>query len=253
MPRGVHGSGPGSPSTSRPRFTGCRPSASLTGSTRSSAAPASSPRGSGSCTMNPVQAGSALSSSMARSTSAWVAVGRQLALQRGDPDLGAVAVLAAHVGVRAGVVADQQGAQPRGDPGRLQLRDPAGELAEDVVEGGLAVHQGRRHDRHSDHRNPAAPGAGSTDAQAVRGGEGQGLFGVHPCAGEPGLHDGRPGRCGRPAGPRPPAGCAAAGPRRGRIRAGRSRAGRPRRGWPPAAAARTGRSRAGRPGPARPA
>ena len=35
--------------------------------------PASSPRGSGSCTMKPVHAGSAFSSSMARSTSAWVA------------------------------------------------------------------------------------------------------------------------------------------------------------------------------------
>ena len=34
MPRGVHGSGPGSPSTSRPRLTGCRPSASLAGSIR---------------------------------------------------------------------------------------------------------------------------------------------------------------------------------------------------------------------------
>ena len=32
-PRGVQGSGPGAPSTSRPRLTGCRPSTSLSGST----------------------------------------------------------------------------------------------------------------------------------------------------------------------------------------------------------------------------
>ena len=42
MPRGVHGSGASSPSTSRPRLTGCRPSASLSGSMRSRAAFSSS-------------------------------------------------------------------------------------------------------------------------------------------------------------------------------------------------------------------
>ncbi|MBV9856811.1 MAG: hypothetical protein JOY82_20220 [Streptosporangiaceae bacterium] len=51
IPRGVHGRGPGSPSTSRPRLTGCRPSASLAGSIRCSTRRASSPAGSGSWTM----------------------------------------------------------------------------------------------------------------------------------------------------------------------------------------------------------
>ncbi len=37
MPRGVHGSGASAMSTSRPRFIGCSPSASLSGSTSSSA------------------------------------------------------------------------------------------------------------------------------------------------------------------------------------------------------------------------
>jgi hypothetical protein len=74
IPRGVAGSGPGSPSTSLPRLTGCRPSTSLAGSIRPSTAPASSPSGSGNCTMYPVHAGSAFSSSITASTSAWVAV-----------------------------------------------------------------------------------------------------------------------------------------------------------------------------------
>src|SRR5690242_2084863 len=73
MPRGVHGSGPGSPKTSLPRLAGCSPSASLAGSIRFSTAWASSPAGSGSWTMYPVQAGSALSSSTTASTCAWVA------------------------------------------------------------------------------------------------------------------------------------------------------------------------------------
>ena len=71
-PTGVHGSGPGLPSTSLPRFIGCSPSTSLSGSTRESSANSSSPVGC--CTMKPVQAGSAFSSSITASTSAWVAV-----------------------------------------------------------------------------------------------------------------------------------------------------------------------------------
>ena len=72
MPTGVHGSGPALPSTSLPRFIGCSPSTSLSGSTRDSSANSSSPVG---CwTRKPVQAGSAFSSSIRASTSAWVAV-----------------------------------------------------------------------------------------------------------------------------------------------------------------------------------
>src|ERR1051326_8207251 len=73
MPRGVHGSGPGSPSTSLPRLTGCSPSASLAGSARCRRANGSRPGGSGSWTRYPVHPGSAFSSSMTASTCAWLA------------------------------------------------------------------------------------------------------------------------------------------------------------------------------------
>ena len=74
MPAGVQGSGPGVPSTRRPRFTGCRPSTSLAGSTARRACSSSSPAGSGSCTRKALTAGSALKRAMTSSTSAWVAL-----------------------------------------------------------------------------------------------------------------------------------------------------------------------------------
>ncbi len=64
MPRGVHGSGPSNPRTSRPRFVGCSPSASLSGSTSSRNSCASRVSGSGSWTMKPVHAGSAFSATI---------------------------------------------------------------------------------------------------------------------------------------------------------------------------------------------
>src|SRR3954454_15968880 len=51
IPTGVQGSAPGTPRTSRPRFTGCRPSASLAGSMRSRTTLSSTPAGSGNWTM----------------------------------------------------------------------------------------------------------------------------------------------------------------------------------------------------------
>ena len=72
IPRGVHGSGAGSLSTSLPRFVGCRPSASFAGSMRSSAAFSSRCFGSGNCTMYPVHSGLAFNSSMVSSSSAWL-------------------------------------------------------------------------------------------------------------------------------------------------------------------------------------
>ena len=128
-PTGVHGSGPASPSTSLPRLVGCRPSTSLSGSTRESSANSSSPVGC--CTRKPVHAGSALSSSMTASTSAWVARGGQVAADRGDADLGAVLVLGADVPVGAGVVADQHGAEPGDDALLAQRGDALGELGLD--------------------------------------------------------------------------------------------------------------------------
>src|SRR6266571_1758129 len=74
MPRGVHGSGPGSPRTSLPRLAGCRPSASLAGSIRFRTAWASSPAGSGSWTMYPVLPGSAPTRTVPRpGTTPWPA------------------------------------------------------------------------------------------------------------------------------------------------------------------------------------
>ena len=68
MPRGVQGRGAGSFSTSRPRLIGCRPSASLSGSISPSARFSSRCPGRGSCTMYPVQAGSAFSAATASSS-----------------------------------------------------------------------------------------------------------------------------------------------------------------------------------------
>ena len=73
-----HGSGEfisfATPSTSRPRLVGCRPSASFAGSISSSIAFSSMPFGSGSCTMKPVTAGSVFSPAIAARTSASLAV-----------------------------------------------------------------------------------------------------------------------------------------------------------------------------------
>ena len=73
MPDGVQARGPGAPITRRPRFTGCRPSTSLSGSTASNAAASSRPLGSGTWTRKASMAGSALKRLMTASTSAWVA------------------------------------------------------------------------------------------------------------------------------------------------------------------------------------
>ena len=95
----------------------------LVGSTRDSSANSSSPVG---CwTRKPVHAGSALSSSMTASTSAWVAVGGQVAADAGDADLGAVLVLGADVPVAARVVADQHRAEPGHDAAARAARPPA--------------------------------------------------------------------------------------------------------------------------------
>src|ERR1700732_3020000 len=101
MPRGVHGSGAGSLSTSLPRLVGCSPSASLPGSTRSSAAFSLRCFASGSCTMEARPAGVVLAD-----------CGGQVAAYRVDAHLRAVGVLASHIGMGAGVVADQDRAKP---------------------------------------------------------------------------------------------------------------------------------------------
>ena len=147
-PTGVQGSGPASPSTSLPRLVGCSPSTSLSGSTRDSSANSSSPVG---CwTRKPVQAGSALSSSMTASTSAWVAVGGQVAADRGDADLGAVLVLGADVPAAAGVVADQHRAEAGDDAPLPQGGDALGELGLDGPQRGCAVQGLCRHGGQSD-------------------------------------------------------------------------------------------------------
>ena len=55
------------------------------------------------------------------------------------PDLRAVGVLAAHVGLRAGVVADQHRAQPGRASRGGQRRHPFLEVDEDLVARGLTV------------------------------------------------------------------------------------------------------------------
>ena len=66
-------------------------------------------------------------------------VGGQVPSDRSDTDLGAIRVLAAHVGLRAGIVTDQDRAQARRCTGRGQRGDPRGEVDEDLVAGELAV------------------------------------------------------------------------------------------------------------------
>ena len=147
MPRGVHGSGASSPSTSLPRLTGCRPSASLAGSMRLSTRFSSSPDGSGSCTMYPVQAGSPFSSATASSTWAWRRGGGQVPPDRGDAHLRAVPVLAGHVGARARVVPDQDRAETGHDAAGGERRHPLLQVRLDLGCGRLAVQDRRAHAR----------------------------------------------------------------------------------------------------------
>ena len=72
-------------------------------------------------------------------------VGRQVDADRGDADLGAVAVLAGDVGVAAGVVAHEHRAEPGGDAPLPQPRDPLRELGLDRGRRRLAVEDGRCH------------------------------------------------------------------------------------------------------------
>jgi hypothetical protein len=72
-------------------------------------------------------------------------VGGQIAANARDPDLGAVPVLAVHVGPAARVVADQDSAQPGHDPAFGQDRDPFPECAADLGRRGLAVQDLRGH------------------------------------------------------------------------------------------------------------
>ena len=137
IPIGVHGSEPRSPSTSLPRLTGCSPSTSLSGSTRDSRANSSRPVGC--CTRKPVQAGSAFSASMTRSTSAWVAVAGRSTRIDSIPISAQSLCLAPTYHRRARVVADQHGAEAGHDAELAQLGDPLGELRLDRLERGLAV------------------------------------------------------------------------------------------------------------------
>ena len=77
-------------------------------------------------------------------------VGGQVAADRVDADLRAVGVLAAHVGLRAGIVADQDRAQSGRPAGRGQRRHPLLEVDEDLVARGLAVQCDRTHGSQSD-------------------------------------------------------------------------------------------------------
>ncbi len=69
----------------------------------------------------------------------------QVATDAGDAHLGAVPVLAAHVGVAAGVVPHQHGPQPGGDPLGVQSRHPPGQILLDGLGDGLSVQNDRAH------------------------------------------------------------------------------------------------------------
>ena len=72
-------------------------------------------------------------------------VGGQVAADRGDADLRAVGVLAAHVGLRAGVVADEHRAESGSAARRGERGDPFLQVDEDLVARGLAVQSDRSH------------------------------------------------------------------------------------------------------------
>ncbi|SLD18048.1 Uncharacterised protein [Mycobacteroides abscessus subsp. massiliense] len=72
-------------------------------------------------------------------------IGGQITTDRVEAHLGAVCVLAAHIGVRTRVVTHQDGAQPRCLARRLQRRGTSGQLHKDLIAGGLAIKSSRRH------------------------------------------------------------------------------------------------------------
>ena len=140
-PRGVHGRGASTPITSRPRFTGCSPSASLSGSIASSAASSSMSGGSGSCTMNPSTAGSSLN--------VWISAWRCVAECRPGssrwcdtiPTSAARLALATHVRGAVRVVAHEDRAEARRDPAVDERVDPHLEPLDRQLEERLPVQQ----------------------------------------------------------------------------------------------------------------
>ena len=93
-------------------------------------------------------------------------VGRQLDLDRGDPDRRAVAVLAGHVRPAARVVPDQDRAEP-GDHALLgQLRDPDLQLVLDRRRRRLTVQNLRRHDARVCHAPRPLPPASQAPSSA---------------------------------------------------------------------------------------
>ena len=125
MPRGVQGRRPNWRRARWPTFSGWKPSTSLRGSMRWISSVASRRSGRGSWTRMPWTSGSALRRSIRASSSASVVVGRQVVVDRADPDLLGGPALVAHVDRGGRVVADQDhgqararlaGGDPRGDP-----------------------------------------------------------------------------------------------------------------------------------------
>ena len=146
IPCGVHGSGAGLPSTSQPRFVGCSPSASLAGSIwPEDVVLAHLP---GQRQLDDV-AGARRVGVQGRHVLLDLrlgGVGRQVHPDRGDPDLGAVLVLAVDVPPGAGVVADQDGAQAGHHALLTQRGDPGAELPLDRLGGRGAVEDLCRHE-----------------------------------------------------------------------------------------------------------
>ena len=89
--------------------------------------------------MNPVQSGSSLSSSIDGLELGLRDRRGQVAADGRDADLGAVAVLAGDVPLRSGVVADEDGAEPRHDTLLAQHCDATCQFRFDLGGRGLAV------------------------------------------------------------------------------------------------------------------
>jgi hypothetical protein len=94
--------------------------------------------------------------------------GRELPLDAGDADLGAVGVLGLDVPTAARVVADQQGAEAGTAPRLGERRDALGQFGADRRRGRLAVQDRRGHAGQCARETPAS---GAAVLGSARGGE----------------------------------------------------------------------------------
>ncbi len=145
MPAGVQGSGPFSCSTSLPRLTGCRPSASFAGAIRSSACVEVEAGRHRMLDQVGVDRGVGVEAIDRGEQRGLAGAGGDLLIERRHADQSAGLVLLAHVARARGIVADQDGAEPGHHALRGERGDAPAHVLEDGVGDGLAFEQICRH------------------------------------------------------------------------------------------------------------